>query len=134
MPAMVEVSTKFVETGWTTEVNYDAINTAPCFELQRGDDVEFGMRCVWTMMSPTTIPRINQWFAARASSSCWGFYLRRGGQTYDLYVYQSESIINDIIDQFEKYPAFLKFMNSLPWRMQEHDEDITLEQGSVFDK
>jgi len=32
----------------------------------------------------------------------------------------------------------LHFINEspdiLPWRMQEHDDDITLEQGSVFDK
>ena len=36
-------------------------------------------------------------------------YLRRGGQTYDLYGYQSDSVINDIIDQFEKYLHFATF-------------------------
>ena len=35
----------------------------------------------------------------------------------------------------KKYLHFLNVSpDSLPWRMQEHDEDITLEQGSVFDK
>ena len=54
---------------------------------------------------------------------------------YDLYGYQSESVINDIIDQFEKYLNFVNVSpNILPWRMQQHDDDITLEQGSVFDK
>ena len=42
---------------------------------------------------------------------------------------------NDIIDQFEKYLHFINISpDILPWRMQVHDNDITLEQGSVFDK
>ena len=136
MPSMVEVSAKFVETGWTTHVNYDAANNRAVLELQRGGDVEFWYEVrlsehdapdYYTENTTEELPQEHQHRAE--------VYLRRGGQTYDLYGYKSESVINDIIDQFEKYLHFLNVSpDSLPWRMQEHDEDITLEQGSVFDK
>ncbi|MGP4715188.1 BCCT family transporter [Psychrobacter sp. T6-6] len=136
MPSMMEVSSKFAETGWTTEVNYDAVNNRAVLELQRGDDVEFWYEVrlsehdapdYYTEGTADTLPQEHYHRAE--------VYLRRGGQTYDLYGYQSESVINDIIDQFEKYLHFLNVSpDSLPWRMQEHDEDITLEQGSVLDK
>ena len=136
MPSMMEVSSKFAETGWTTEVNYDAANNRAVLELQRGDDVEFWYEVRLseheapdydTESSADTLPQ-EQYHRAEV-------YLRRGGQTYDLYGYKSESVINDIIDQFEKYLHFLNVSpDSLPWRMQAHDDDITLEQGSVLDK
>jgi len=136
MPSMMEVSSKFAETGWTTEVNYDAANNRAVLELQRGDDVEFWYEVrlseheapdYYTESSADTLPQEHHHRAE--------VYLRRGGQTYDLYGYKSESVINDIIDQFEKYLHFLNVSpDSLPWRMQAHDDDITLEQGSVLDK
>ncbi|MGE6391726.1 BCCT family transporter [Psychrobacter pacificensis] len=136
MPSMMEVSSKFAETGWTTEVNYDAANNRAVLELQRGDDVEFWYEVrlseheapdYYTESSADTLPQEHHHRAE--------VYLRRGGQTYDLYGYKSESVINDIIDQFEKYLHFLNVSpDSLPWRMQAHDDAITLEQGSVLDK
>ncbi|SNT69538.1 BCCT family transporter [Psychrobacter sp. LV10R520-6] len=136
MPSMIEVSTKFSETGWTTHVNYDAVNNRAVLELQRGDDVEFWYEVrlsehdapdYYTEDKADELPQEHDHRAE--------VYLRRGGQTYDLYGYQSEAVINDIIDQFEKYLHFINVSpDTLPWRMQEHDDDITLEQGSVFDK
>ncbi len=136
MPSMTEVSEKFAQTGWIPEVNYDEVNNRAVLELQRGDDVEFWYE---VRLSEHELPdyyteemadNLPQEHYHRAE-----VYLRRGGQTYDLYGYQSESVINDIIDQFEKYLHFLNVSpDSLPWRMQQHDEDLTLEQGSVFDK
>ena len=136
MPSMNEVSEKFMETGWKPAVNYDEVNNRAILELQRGDDVEFWYEVRLSehdapdYYTEETAAGLPQEHHHRAE-----VYLRRGGQTYDLYGYQPESVINDIIDQFEKYLHFLNVSpDSLPWRMQEHDEDITLEQGSVFDK
>ncbi len=136
MSSMTEVAEKFKETGWTPEVNYDDTNNRAVLELQRGDDVEF-----WYEVRLSHYDTPDYYSEDTTSGSSQDHYhraqvyLRRGAQTYDLYGYQSESVINDIIDQFEKYLHFLhESPNSLPWRMQEHDEDITLEQGSVFDK
>ena len=148
MPSMVEVSAKFSETGWTTDVNYDDTNNRVVLELQRGDDVEFWYE---VRLSEYDAP---DYYTEDFTKDFTGdskekgadtlpqqhdhraeVYLRRGGQTYDLYGYHSEAIINDIIDQFEKYLHFVNVSpNTLPWRMQQHDDDITLEQGSVFDK
>ncbi len=50
-------------------------------------------------------------------------FLRRGGQSYDIYGYEVQQIIDDILDQFEKYLHFLHISpGSLPWKMHEHDE------------
>ncbi|MGP9687629.1 BCCT family transporter [Psychrobacter sp. AOP22-C1-C5] len=136
MPSMKEVSEKFAETGWQPAVNYDELNNRAILELKRGDDVDFWYE---VRLSERDVP---DYYTEDGASDLpqehhhrAEVYLRRGGQTYDLYGYQPESIINDIIDQFEKYLHFLNVSpDSLPWRMQEHDEDITLEQDNVFDK
>ncbi len=136
MSSMLEVSEKFAETGWTPEVNYDEVNNRAVIELQRGDNVEF-----WYEVRLSEYDTPDYYNEGRITDSPPEYYyraevyLRRGGQTYDLYGYQSESVINDIIDHFEKYLHFLNVSpDSLPWRMQEHDDAITLEQDSVFDK
>jgi len=136
LSSMNEVAEKFADTGWLPDVNYDEINNRAVLELRSGDNVEFWYE---VRLSEHDIPdyytedmanKLPQEHHYRAE-----VYLRRGGQTYDLYGYESVSIINDIIDQFEKYLHFVNVSpDILPWRMQEHDEDITLEQGSVFDK
>lgn len=136
LTSMNEVAEKFAETGWLPDVNYDEINNRAVLELRRGDSVEFWYE---VRLSEYDVPNYYMDDKANNVSQEHHYraevYLRRGGQTYDLYGYQPESIINDIIDQFEKYLHFLNMSpDSLPWRMQEHDEDITLEQGSVFDK
>ena len=136
LSSMQEAAEKFAETGWLPEVNYDEINNRAVLELRRGDNVEFWYEVrlsehevpdYYTEDMANELPQEHHYRAE--------VYLRRGGQTYDLYGYQSDSVINDIIDQFEKYLHFINISpDILPWRMQVHDNDITLEQGSVFDK
>jgi choline/glycine/proline betaine transport protein len=49
--------------------------------------------------------------------------MRRGGLHYDIYGYDAQEIIGDILDQFEKYLHFLHISpGRLPWNMAEHDE------------
>jgi choline/glycine/proline betaine transport protein len=57
-------------------------------------------------------------------------FLRRGGPSYDIYGYEGQQIIDDILDQFEKYLHFLHISpGSLPWKMQEHDDMLTETQA-----
>jgi choline/glycine/proline betaine transport protein len=50
-------------------------------------------------------------------------FLSQGGQTYDVYGYDQQEIIGDILDHFEKYLHFLHISpGQLPWNMAEHDE------------
>ncbi|HCH02314.1 MAG TPA: choline transporter [Vibrio sp.] len=52
-------------------------------------------------------------------------FLRRGGQAYDVYNYEQQDIINDILNQFERYLHFLHVSPGiLPWNMEEHDDDV----------
>ena len=136
LSSMNEVAEKFAETGWLPDVNFDEVNDRVVFELRGGDNVEFWYEVrlseheapdYYTEDMANKLPQEHHYRAE--------VYLRRGGQTYDLYGYQPESVINDIIDQFEKYLHFINISpDILPWRMQVHDNDITLEQGSVFDR
>ncbi len=134
--SMNEVSEKFAETGWLPEVNYDEVNDRVVLELRGDNNVEFWYEVrlsehkapdYYTEAMANKLPQEHHYRAE--------VYLRRGGQTYDLYGYQPESVINDIIDQFEKYLHFINVSpDILPWRMQAHDDDLTLEQDSIFDK
>lgn len=134
LPAMAQVAEKFAENGWDTKVNFDDINDRAILEIERADNVEFWYE---VRLSENEAPEYyqDQPKALQDHQHRAQVFLRRGAQTYDLFGYHSESVINDIIDQFEKYLHFLNVSpDSLPWRMQEHDDDITIEQGSVFDK
>ncbi len=50
-------------------------------------------------------------------------FLRRGGRSYDVFGYDEDDIIRDILDQFENYLHFLDLTpGKLPWEMGEHDD------------
>lgn len=125
-PAMHEVGEKFVETGWQYQVTEDDANERVYLELLRGDEVEFWYEVrllehetpdYYTDEHSSDLPQQHHYRAE--------VYLRRGGQTYDLYGYQSDAVINDIIDHFEKYLHFLHVSpDSLPWQMQAHDDEL----------
>jgi choline/glycine/proline betaine transport protein len=54
-------------------------------------------------------------------------FLRRGGQSYNIYGFDQQDIITDILDQFEKHLHFLHISpGNLPWKMAEHDEMLHL--------
>lgn len=134
-PAMQEVASKFMDSGWQTSAEFDEVNSRANLELKRGDEVDFWYE---VRLGQHEIPgyyddtdnKVTQSHRYRAE-----VYLRRGGQTYDLYGYQPDAVINDIIDQFEKYLHFLDVSpDSLPWRMEQYDEGLIVESSSEFDK
>ena len=50
-------------------------------------------------------------------------FLRRGGRSYDVFGYDTDDIIRDVLDQFENYLHFLdNAPGKLPWDMAEHDD------------
>lgn len=87
LSSMQEVAEKFSETGWLPEVNYDELNERVVLELRSGgDNVEFWYE---VRLSENELPdyytedmakKLPQEHHYRAE-----VYLRRGGQTYDLY-------------------------------------------------
>ncbi|MDN3377997.1 MULTISPECIES: BCCT family transporter [unclassified Pseudoalteromonas] len=50
-------------------------------------------------------------------------FLRRGGLSYDIYGFNEDDIVKDILDQFENYLHFLdNSPGELPWDMTKHDD------------
>ncbi|WP_174519758.1 BCCT family transporter, partial [Psychrobacter phenylpyruvicus] len=133
--AMHQVADKFIDSGWQAKAEFDEVNNRAILQLQRGEEVDFTYE---VRLAEHDIPDYYQQSGAHVGQLHHyraEVYLRRGGLTYDLYGYQSDAVINDIIDQFEKYLHFLNVSpDSLPWRMEMHDEGLVVESSSEFDK
>ena len=134
-PAIEQISERLTEKGWTTEVAYDEVNKRVYLDLKRGEDVDFWYE---VRLAEHDVPDYYESDDAGVAQSHHyraEVFLRRGGQTYDLYGYKPDAVINDVIDQFEKYLHFLNISpDSLPWRMEEYDDGLIVESKSEFDK
>ena len=124
---MRRVQRALAEQGWPAEVHTDEQNSRVYLEVIKEDQVDFiyEIRLVGYAMPSfvlTEDPDTNeQYYRAEV-------FLRRGGQSYDVYGYDQQDIISDILDQFEKYLNFLHISpGSLPWKMEEHDEMLSNE-------
>ena len=126
---MRRVQRALAEQGWQAEVHTDEHNSRVYLEVIKEDQIDFiyEVRLVGYAMPSFALnddPDSNeQYFRAEV-------FLRRGGQSYDVYGYDQQDIISDILDQFEKYLNFLHISpGSLPWKMEEHDEMLSNEPG-----
>nr|MBF0683526.1 BCCT family transporter [Pseudomonas sp.] len=119
---MRRVQRALAEQDWPAEVHSDEHNSRVYLEVIKEGQVDFiyEVRLVGYAMPSfvlTEDPETDeQYYRAEV-------FLRRGGQSYDVYGYDQQDIISDILDQFEKYLNFLHISpGSLPWKMDEHDE------------
>ncbi len=126
---MRRVQRALAEQGWQAEVHTDEHNSRVYLEVIKEDQIDFiyEVRLVGYAMPSFALnddPDSNeQYFRAEV-------FLRRGGQSYDVYGYDQQDIISDILDQFEKYLNFLHISpGSLPWKMEAHDEMLSNEPG-----
>ena len=127
LKGMRRVQRALSEQNWPAEVHTDEQNSRIYLEVIKEDQVDFiyEIRLVGYAM-PSFVPTDDtdteeQYFRAEV-------FLRRGGQHYDVYGYDQQDIISDILDQFEKYLHFLHISPaSLPWKMDEHDEMLNNE-------
>lgn len=124
--AMQTVGAELRERGWPTEVCHDEANQRAYIEVMKGSDIDFiydirlrayakpqfaDERCVHD-------PDDEQYYRAEV-------FLRSGGLAYEMYGSTTQEIIDDILDQFEKYLHFLHISPGvLPWKMNEHDDMI----------
>ncbi len=50
-------------------------------------------------------------------------FLKHGGQAYDIYGYEEQDVIDDILNQLENHLHFLHISPAtLPWKLEQHDE------------
>ena len=125
MPGMQRLSQSLIEQGWPAEAKLDTEHGRAYLEINKPDQLDFIYEVRLREYSRPTFayPEMqregeNDQYYYRAE-----VFLRRGGQTYDVYGYDEQEIIGDILDHFEKYLHFLHISPGvLPWNMTEHDE------------
>ncbi len=123
--AMHRVQRELNKQDWTAEVHYDEQTSRIYLEVGKDEYVDFiyDIRMLEHSLPDYAFPEMS-----REGDSEYTYYraevfLRLGGQSYDIYGFDQQDIITDILDQFEKYLHFLHISpGSLPWNMAEHDE------------
>lgn len=132
---MKKVEQELEAKGWVAEVNFDEQNLRAQFQVFQEGKLEFiyEIRLRSYAMPDFACPETtsnkddDRYYRAEV-------FLRRGGQAYDVYGYDEQDIITDILDQFEKYLHFLHISPGiLPWNMAEHDDDL-VGHGEIGDK
>jgi len=126
--AMTRVERELLKVGWQAGVHADEEHDRIYLEVIKDEQVDFiyEIRLLEQLLPDYAYPEM------RASQDTERHYyraevfLRRGGQSYDVYGFDQQDIITDILDQFEKHLHFLHISpDILPWRMEAHDDLLT---------
>ncbi len=125
MQSMERLARNLVEQGWPAETHYDDELVRAYIEVVKPDQTDFiyEIRLREYATPNYAFPEMDHNREGDAYYYRAEVFLRRGGQTYDVYGYEQHEIIGDILDHFEKYLHFLHISPGvLPWNMAEHDE------------
>ncbi|OZB06767.1 MAG: choline transporter [Idiomarina sp. 34-48-12] len=125
MECLGDVAKELGSKKWETEAAFDAEHVRAILTIRRQDEVDFSyevrMRAYQRpqfAMTDKRDKRETEYYRAEV-------FLRQGGQAYDLYGYEPNDIINDVINQFENYLQFMHISpGSLPWDLEQHDDDL----------
>lgn len=131
LKALRRVERELAKQDWPAEVHTDEAHSRVYIEVIKEDQIDFiyEVRMLQHALPDYAFPEMvhdadseNHYYRAEV-------FLRRGGQSYDIYGFDQQDIITDILDQFEKHLNFLHISpNSLPWKMEEHDEMLTVDK------
>ena len=124
MESLKEVVDELRKAGWDAGVEFDESLVRAELVVNRDGHVGF-IYDIRLITSP--IPEFA--YAGKAGPESEKEYcraevfLRRGGRSYDVYGYDGNDIIQDVLDQFGNYLHFLDSTpGKLPWEMAEHDD------------
>lgn len=136
---MHRVEQELEEQGWQAEVNFDEQNCRAQFQVFQEGKLEFiyEIRLRGYAMPDFAFPESASPDETNDDEHYYRaeVFLRRGGQAYDVYGYDQQDIITDILDQFEKYLHFLHISPGiLPWKMEEHDDDLISNEEPAEDE
>lgn len=125
--AMHRVEQELVKAGWSAMVQADEEFNRIYLEVVKDDQVDFIYEI---RLLEHALPDYAQEIAAAEDKPEHYYraevFLRRGGQSYDIFGLDQQGIINDILDQFEKHLHFLHVSPAiLPWRMEAHDDMLS---------
>ncbi|GGB34315.1 choline transporter [Oceanisphaera marina] len=127
---MHKVEQELEQQGWEAEVTFDEQNCRAQFQVFQEGKLEFiyEIRLRGYALPDFAFPETERDLDGDEHYYRAEVFLRRGGQAYDVYGYDQQDIISDILDQFEKYLHFLHISPGiLPWKMEEHDDDLVNE-------
>jgi choline/glycine/proline betaine transport protein len=134
MNSMTHVEKELKAKGWAATVTHDETNARVYLQVVRNDQVDFlyDIRLCEYLIPEFAYPelppddsRLRHYYRAEV-------FLRRGGQSYDIYGYDGSQVIDDILNQFEKYLHFLHVSPGvLPWNMDEHDDMLQTDGESA---
>lgn len=123
--AMHRVERELKKQDWDAQVHTDEENDRLWLEVIKEEHVDFvyEIRCKEHALPDYAFPEIPRGDATDTFYYRAEVFLRRGGQSYDIFGFDQQDIITDILDQFEKHLHFLDISPGvLPWRMEEHDD------------
>lgn len=132
--AMTRVERELSSQGWTAGVHEDWDNDRVYLDIVKEDRVNFvyEVRMLNHGLPEYAYPDRPPSDAADETYCRAEVFLRRGGQSYDVYGYDQQDLISDILDQFEKHLHFLHISPaSLPWQMEAHDELLQVPSAEV---
>ena len=127
LTAMIRVAKSLQGQSWPAEVHYDEENRRAYLEVVIPEQLDFlyEIRLRDYLRPAFAHPEIEETAEDESYYYRAEVFLRRGGQAYDIYGYDQQEIIGDILDHFEKYLHFLHLTPGvLPWNMAEHDEQL----------
>jgi choline/glycine/proline betaine transport protein len=116
-PSLSAVAQSLKEHGWLAEASFDQANGRVSLLVSKDNEVNFIYE-VRQLEYPRPV------FAREAVQDDPHYYrtevfLRRGGQSYDVYGYEEQDLIADVLDQFEKYLHFMHISSdNLPWNTE----------------
>ncbi|PRB80251.1 BCCT family transporter [Pseudomonas sp. MYb185] len=125
LTAMIRVAKGLQAQSWPAEVHYDEENLRAYLEVIVPEQLDFlyEIRLRDYLLPAFAHPETGETADEDSYYYRAEVFLRRGGQAYDVYGYDGQEIISDILDHFEKYLHFLHLSpGGLPWNMAEHDE------------
>ena len=124
-PSMQRVEQELVQQDWEATAALDQEQCRARFEVFKKGQLEFVYE---VRLRAYAIPEFANPEMSRDVDGDKNYYraevfLRRGGRAYDVYGYDSQDVISDILDQFEQYMHFLHVSPGiLPWNMEEPEE------------
>jgi choline/glycine/proline betaine transport protein len=112
---------------WPAEVFFDEQNCRAHLDVIKAEQVDFvyEIRLRGYALPDFAYPEVERDLDGDVQYYRAEVFLRRGGRAYDIFGYAQQDIINDILDQFEKYLHFLHLSPGiLPWKMEKHDTSL----------
>lgn len=135
-PAMQNVETVLRDKGWPVSVFFDDTQHRAYIEVVRDEELDFiyEIRMRGYAMPTFAYPQMANKEDGDKRYYRAEIFMRRGGAAYDIFNSDHQEVIDDILNQFEKYLHFIHISPGiLPWKMQEHDDMIN-DQGELHDE